>query len=291
MPIKKTSEVANSRNILSYLIHMQPHLLIMSCLFIASCEHTKSILSSENHSTSQLYSNSQTAHPARQASFSKDGAPKGPMPTHFDEQTPTTEPLSRYGNPASYQVKGNQYEVLTSSEGYKKKGIASWYGTKFHKERTSSGEAYDMYALTAAHKTLPLPTYVRVKNLENGLETIVKVNDRGPFHENRLIDLSYGAAVKLGLLAKGTAPVEIEALNAAPEAQYYLQVGAFQSSEKAEALREKLLNLKLNANVQVEERNARYVINLGPFSDKQTSDAFKHTLEEKGYPGGFSYLQ
>ncbi|MDF1678607.1 MAG: septal ring lytic transglycosylase RlpA family protein [Legionellaceae bacterium] len=287
MPIKKTSEVTKSRNTLGCLTHMQLHLLIISCLLIASCQHTKPGLSSEKLSTSQTF----TAHPMQQDSSAKDGAPAGPMPTHFDEQTPTNEPLSRYGNPASYQVRGYKYDVLTSSEGYKKKGIASWYGTKFHKERTSSGEAYDMYALTAAHKTLPLPTYVRVKNLENGRETIVKVNDRGPFHEDRLIDLSYGAAVKLDLLTKGTAAVEIEALNSAPEAQYYLQVGAFQSSEKADALREKLLQLKLDANVQLEERNARYVINLGPFSDKQTSDAFKHTLEEKGYPGGFSYLQ
>ncbi|MCH9756038.1 MAG: septal ring lytic transglycosylase RlpA family protein [Gammaproteobacteria bacterium] len=223
---------------------------------------------------------------------SKDGAPQGPEPKVFQEVLPVDEPLSHYGNPGSYEVKGKTYDVLTSSEGYHKKGTASWYGTKFHKERTSSGEVYDMYALTAAHKTLPLPTYARVKNLENGREVIVKINDRGPFHKDRLIDLSYGAAVKLGLLPKGTASVDVTALNSPPEeAQYYLQVGAFQSSEKANALYDKLMRLNLDSDIQIEEINARYVIHLGPFSDKQQSEKLKKILEKKGVPDAFSYLQ
>ncbi len=102
---------------------------------------------------------------------------------------------------------------MPTANGYHTKGLASWYGTKFHKKRTSSGENYDMYALTAAHKTLPLPTYIKVKNLKKRKVAIVKVNDRGPFHSDRILDLSYGAAIKLGIFPQGTAPVEIEALN------------------------------------------------------------------------------
>ncbi len=220
-----------------------------------------------------------------------DGAPRGPAPTEFEKVSPSNQPLSHYGNPASYQVKGKKYNVLTSSEGYKKQGIASWYGTKFHKVRTSSGETYDMYALTAAHKTLPLPTYVRVKNLENNRETIVKVNDRGPFHDDRIIDLSYAAAAKLGLLPKGTASVEVIALSSAPKAQYYLQVGAFQSQDKASALRDKLIKLSLDAPVQVEERDAKYVVHLGPFLNKEQSDASKQWLKKQGFLSSFSYLK
>lgn len=115
----------------------------------------------------------------------------------FKEPVPTKEPLSRYGNPSEYSVDGRSYQVMRNSSGYKTRGVASWYGTKFHKQRTSSGEPYNMYVMSAAHKTLPLPTYIKVKNLDNGKEAIVKVNDRGPFHSNRIIDLSYAAALKL----------------------------------------------------------------------------------------------
>ncbi|MDX2347112.1 MAG: septal ring lytic transglycosylase RlpA family protein [Legionella sp.] len=220
-----------------------------------------------------------------------DGAPKGPAPTEFEKVLPSNQPLSHYGNPATYQVKGKKYDVLTSSEGYQTKGIASWYGTKFHKVRTSSGEVYDMYALTAAHKTLPLPTYVRVKNLENNREAIVKVNDRGPFHEDRVIDLSYAAASKLGLLPKGTASVEVTALSSAPKAQYYLQVGAFESQDKANALHDKLIKLSLDADVQIEQRDARYIVCLGPFLDKKQSKQSRQLLKKQGIPGVFSYLK
>ena len=126
---------------------------------------------------------------------------------------PKLEPKSKYGNPASYVVYNKKYHVLPSSAGYKSTGLASWYGSKFHGYRTSSGELYDMYGMTAAHKTLPLPTYVRVKNLDNGREVIVKVNDRGPFHGNRLLDLSYAAATKLDILGRGTGRIEVTAID------------------------------------------------------------------------------
>ena len=125
----------------------------------------------------------------------------------------SSEPLSRYGNPESYVVYGKTYHTLSSSKGYKERGAASWYGTKFHGKRTSSGEPYDLYAMTAAHKTLPLPTYVEVTNLKNGRTVIVKVNDRGPFHDDRLIDLSYAAAAKLDILPYGTGEVEVRAID------------------------------------------------------------------------------
>jgi rare lipoprotein A len=143
-----------------------------------------------------------------------DAAPANPRDvSNVQNAVPRAEAPSRYGNPDSYVVYGKRYHTRKSSRGYVEKGGASWYGTKFHGRRTSSGEPYDMYAMTAAHKTLPLPTYVEVTNLENGRKVIVRVNDRGPFHKGRIIDMSYAAAVKLGMLGKGTAHVEVRAID------------------------------------------------------------------------------
>ena len=224
----------------------------------------------------------------------KDGAPSGPLPSKFKEVSPKQEPLSRYGNPSAYRVDGHTYEVMTSASGYRTRGLASWYGTKFHSRRTSSGEDYDMYALTAAHKTLPLPTYVRVKNLSNGREAIVKVNDRGPFHSGRVIDLSYAAAVKLGVFPKGTAPVEIEALSVtnkgrAHTAHYYVQAGAFQSQSFAESLRGKLAKLTPSP-VFIEQHHHHYIVRVGPFADKNMTEQLKKMLARYGVKGSFSLL-
>jgi rare lipoprotein A len=135
------------------------------------------------------------------------------------DAVPRIEPRSRYGNPPFYDVFGKRYYVLASSTGYVERGVASWYGPGFHKIRTSTGEPYDMYGMTAAHKTLPLPAYVRVTNLQNGRSIVVRVNDRGPFVGNRIIDLSYTAAAKLDMLHDGTAMVEVRVVEpeAAPE--------------------------------------------------------------------------
>lgn len=154
-------------------------------------------------------------------------APRTPVPA-IREETPTDaevaaipdavpvpEPPSRYGNPTEYEVNGVTYRVLEGSEGYEAEGLASWYGSDFHGRRTSSGEPYDMYAMTAAHRSLPLPTYVEVTNLENGEVVVLRVNDRGPFHEGRIIDVSYVAARKLGLVGPGTARVRVRALEPA----------------------------------------------------------------------------
>ena len=145
---------------------------------------------------------------------SRDSAPNVTLDKRkIIDATPKVEPRSRGGNFTPYTVLGKTYRVMKSSKGYKEKGGASWYGTKFHGRLTSNGERYNMYAMTAAHKSLPIPTYVKVKNLENGREIIVRVNDRGPFHEGRIIDLSYAAATKIGMLKKGTARVEVEAID------------------------------------------------------------------------------
>jgi rare lipoprotein A len=126
---------------------------------------------------------------------------------------PRVEPRSRYGNPAYYDVLGKRYYVLSSSVGYWERGVASWYGPGFNKVRTSTGEMYDMYGMTAAHKTLPLPAYVQVTNLQNGRSVIVRVNDRGPFVDNRIIDLSYTAASRLDMLREGTAIVDVRSID------------------------------------------------------------------------------
>ncbi|MDP8986064.1 MAG: septal ring lytic transglycosylase RlpA family protein [Pseudomonadota bacterium] len=138
--------------------------------------------------------------------------PATAVPPVVPDAVPRVEPRSRYGNPPFYEVFGKRYYVLSSSTAYVERGVASWYGPGFHQERTSTGETYDMYGMTAAHKTLPLPAYVRVTNLQNGRSVVVRVNDRGPFVGNRLIDLSYSAASRLGMLRNGTAMVEVRAI-------------------------------------------------------------------------------
>jgi rare lipoprotein A len=144
-------------------------------------------------------------------------APESPPAAQSEpDAVPRIEPRSRNGNPPFYDVFGKRYFVLSSSVGYVERGVASWYGPGFHRVRTSMGETYDMYAMTAAHKTLPLPAHVRVTNLQNGRSVVVRVNDRGPFVGNRIIDLSYTAASKLDMLRNGTAMVEVRSLDAAP---------------------------------------------------------------------------
>lgn len=130
-------------------------------------------------------------------------------PDALPDAEPRPEPPSDSGNPEQYTIAGQTYQVMNSADGHVERGIASWYGRKFHGQQTASGERYDMYAMTAAHRELPLPSYVEVENLDNGREITVRVNDRGPFARNRIIDLSYAAAAKLGILEEGTAPVEI----------------------------------------------------------------------------------
>src|SRR3990170_3920862 len=152
---------------------------------------------------------------ARRGGYYQDDGPGAQPPpveaARIADAVPKPEPRSRGGN-RPYTVMGRQYVPLADARGYRERGVASWYGRKFHGRQTSNGETYDMHAMTAAHKTLPLPSYVRVRNLENGRSAIVRVNDRGPFLNNRIIDLSYAAASKLGIAGTGTGLVEVEAV-------------------------------------------------------------------------------
>jgi rare lipoprotein A len=145
----------------------------------------------------------------------RDSAPSGSVsiPDLPGNPVPRPEPRSRYGNGPVYEVLGETYRVMDSSSGYRERGVASWYGKKFHGRLTSNREPYDMYAMTAAHKTLPLPTYVQVRNLRNDKTIIVRVNDRGPFVHHRIIDLSYAAALKLDMVRDGTSLVEVTAIS------------------------------------------------------------------------------
>ena len=146
-------------------------------------------------------------------SIVRDGPPPTEPTSEPIDAIPRVEPLSKYGNPESYVVFNKRYKTLKSSAGYVKQGIASWYGTKFHGRRTSNGEIFNMHAMTAAHRTLPLPTYAKVTLLKTGRSVVVRINDRGPFHKDRVIDLSYAAAKKLGMVNSGLGRVEIRAID------------------------------------------------------------------------------
>ncbi|RME34439.1 MAG: septal ring lytic transglycosylase RlpA family protein [Gammaproteobacteria bacterium] len=228
----------------------------------------------------------------------QDGLPQAPRDVSgIPDAVPRAEPRSRYGNPESYEVLGHRYYVMQDARGYVERGIASWYGTKFHGRRTSSGEPYDMYRMTAAHKTLPLPTYVQVTNLRNGRSVVVRVNDRGPFHDNRIIDLSYAAALKLGMIDTGTAPVEVRALEPGrprpqvasirphPGLQYHVQVGAFHERTNAERLQQRLSRL-LQVAVSIREARVEgrplYRVLLGPLPGVAASDRLIESLKSLG---------
>jgi rare lipoprotein A len=208
------------------------------------------------------------------------------------DAVPRQEPLARYGNRSPYEVLGKTYTVMSSSKGYKKRGIASWYGSKFHGRRTSSGEVFDMHLATAAHRNLPLPTYAEVKNLDNGRKMIVKINDRGPFHEDRLIDLSYGAALKLGMAAGGTARVEVKAIDiegsrsARPAVKIadgtFLQVGAFGERDAAGELAGRMTKEKLQP-VSIQRGDGLYKVWLGPYKYESDIRLATERLIELGY--------
>ncbi len=207
----------------------------------------------------------------------EDYGPDEPVDvSHVPDAVPHKVPYSRYGNPDSYTVRGITYHVMKDGRGYRERGLASWYGLKFHGKRTSSGEPYDMYAMTAAHKTLPLPTWVRVTNLDNGKTVVVKVNDRGPFHAGRIIDLSYAAASKLGLLGRGTAPVEVVTVtpdNTSPPRKYqfplWIQAGAFSDPQNASQLLRQLEQAGIPGRLKIEEKpnGPVHKVWLGPVRD------------------------
>ena len=203
--------------------------------------------------------------PAARGPATVDGAPDV-VPADLallPDPVPRREPRSARGNPPSYVVFGKTYHVMESESGYYATGLASWYGTKFHGRTTSSGEPYDMFALTAAHRSLPIPTYVRVTNLDNGKSTVVRVNDRGPFHSDRIIDLSYAAAVKLGFADRGTARVRVDTFP--EEASFVLQAGAFRDLHAADRLKRTLAQLTgQRAYVVTATTDGLHRVHLGP---------------------------
>ncbi|RDS83132.1 septal ring lytic transglycosylase RlpA family protein [Dyella monticola] len=236
-----------------------------------------------------------------------DSIPNGPPPDvdSLPEPVPKVEPHSLYGNKSPYTVLGHTYTVLPSASGYDERGIASFYGSKFHGYKTSNLEDYDMYKFTAASTVLPLPSYARVTNLQNGKSVIVRVNDRGPFHADRIIDLSYAAAVKIGVWPKGTGLVEVQGIDpsAPPAAEapsppivsatpahpptIYLQVGAFSDPANAERVAAQLRVANF-APVQVSDATigGRLVhrVRVGPLSDVDSADQVSAKIEQMGLP-------
>ncbi|MES2998015.1 MAG: septal ring lytic transglycosylase RlpA family protein [Pseudomonadota bacterium] len=224
-------------------------------------------------------------------------------PNKIPNAVPKAEPLSKRGNPKSYVVSGRRYYVLKSAKGYHARGIASWYGMKFHRFQTSNGETYNVAAMTAAHKTLPLPTYLQVTNLSNGKKIIVKVNDRGPFAKNRLIDLSYVAAKKLDMTDAGTAPVEIRAItpgitrlaantsstkssiSTQGKNQPYIRLGIFKQRKEAQKL---VLLVKQWTRSPVKlaktpiHKRLYYQVVIGPLPDAKSSQQLHRRLQLAG---------
>lgn len=230
-------------------------------------------------------------------SHKKDGPPQYPVDiSKIRDAVPQKVKLSRIGNKPFYTVRGNKYYVMRSSKNYSEVGIASWYGTLFHEHRTSNGEKYDMLAMTAAHRNLPLPTFVSVTNLENGKKIIVKVNDRGPFKPHRIIDLSYVAAKKLGMTGRGTALVEVKAIDLdakKPGNQYYLQVGKFSQKSKATCLQHRVARLTHNHPSQIKSftknHHQFYQLRIGPIKDKYTADRMANNLKSIGLGARIDY--
>jgi len=242
----------------------------------------------------------------------KDSGPKGPVDvSHVPNAVPRVEPRTKAGNKSPYTVLGETYRVLEDSRGFRQRGIASWYGNKFHGRRTANGEIYNMYGMTAAHKTLPIPSYVRVTNLNNGRQVIVRVNDRGPFHDNRIIDLTYSAAAKLGFIKHGTAPVAVEVVEPGAVAvvtdtagistpagamraptpatvdgfqlpdNTFLQAGAFGSRRAAEAQRQRIASVTPFPVVVQPGDGDLYRVRIGPIRDNLKLSQLRELLQEK----------
>lgn len=202
-----------------------------------------------------------------------------------------------------YTVNGQRYEPLQSHQGFVQTGVASWYGTDFHGKTTSNGERYDMYAMTAAHKTLPLGVYVKVHNKDNGREAVVRVNDRGPFVKGRIIDLSYAAAKKLGVDVAGTGFVRVEALGYREDGRsgykkpatydtgnYSVQIGSFKEYANAERLSLEMKKLFGFSDVHLTNVNGEvfYRVYAGNYNSLKAAETAERNFTEHGYPGSFA---
>ena len=227
---------------------------------------------------------------------SADYPPPAPASLPWVDAVPRAEPILRYGNKSPYEVHGARYTVLGTNEGYREEGRASWYGMKFQGRSTSNGEIYDVYGATAAHRSLPIPSYVRVKNLKNQRTVVLRVNDRGPFAPDRIIDVSYQAAVALGFSEQGTAEVEVEALpqegiedrrNQPSAVHRYLQIGAFSSWQSALDLA-RTLQRQWGQNWYVSpvdvDGKRLHRVRLGPFEGQSALEWMRGQLLDQGFP-------
>jgi len=255
--------------------------LVLVSLVLVACSTVKT--GSATSQTSAL--STKKVNVARNGAYFENDGPADHIPVNLDlvpNAVPQDEPLIRSAN-LPYSAMGMSFRPDTSNTPYKVKGVASWYGKQFHGRRTTSGERYDMFAMTAAHPTLPIPSYVRVTNIRNGKSVVVRINDRGPFHRGRILDLSYAAAHKLGFVGQGSAKVQIERVWPTTDVAVahpvdvalkpedgpkYLQLGAFSQLASAEALLKKMvdkLDTSYDPKLGIVNQQGVYMVRLGPF--------------------------
>jgi rare lipoprotein A len=232
--------------------------------------------------------------PAKGAYYKDDGPGANPPPdlAAIPDAMPRVEPLHRFAN-RPYQVFGKDYVPVANLAPFRQAGLGSWYGRRYHGAPTSSGERYDMYAMTAAHPTLPIPSYARVTNVANGRSVVVRINDRGPFHSDRIIDLSYTAAWKLGYVDAGSARLEVESLlpggtepvqEAKPETKgVYLQLGAFSARESAESFRVRVHRelAWLSETIQLIAGDAVFRLHLGPYRSQEEARSIADRIQSE----------
>ncbi|MCG9596678.1 septal ring lytic transglycosylase RlpA family protein [Vibrio sp. Isolate25] len=233
--------------------------------------------------------------PSQRYTIDDDIAPDSPISVdHIEDANPQYEPYSLGGN-SDYTLRGEKYKIIREPQGFTQEGMASWYGKKFHGHLTSNGEVYDMYSMSAAHKTLPIPSYVKVTNKDNGKTAIVRVNDRGPFHEGRIIDLSFAAATKLDVIRTGTANVAIEVISVGKPTEahkqkalpkFVVQVASSQHEDRVRTLAQDLsqtLSVKSYVN---SDKNIHRVF-LGPFDDYMLTQKALEQVKLMGYSSAF----
>lgn len=268
--------------------------LVLVSLVLVACSTVKTA-----SATNQTSTQSMKKSLARNGAYFEHDGPADRIPVNLDlvpNAVPQAEPLIKAAN-LPYSAMGMSFRPDTSNTPYRVKGMASWYGKQFHGRRTTSGETYDMFAMTAAHPTLPIPSYARVTNLKNGKSVVVRINDRGPFHRGRILDLSYAAAHRLGFVGQGSAKVMVErvwpSLDSAQakvgekpaevlrqeDGPKYLQLGAFSQLSNAEALLKKMVD-KLDAaydpKLGIVNQQGKYMVRLGPFD---SSTAVRNAAE------------
>ncbi|WP_198780793.1 septal ring lytic transglycosylase RlpA family protein [Shewanella putrefaciens] len=271
-------------------------LLMLGCCFaLAACS------SSDSGSASNKNKN---MDPNKgRYSLKNDKMPLNPPNVeHVPNATPKYEPYSRRGN-KPYTVYGESYNVMNTGQGFSEMGRASWYGEKFHGYETSNGEPYDMYSMSGAHKTLPLPSYAKITNLDNNKQVIIRINDRGPFHSDRILDVSYAAAYKLGMLGKGTARIKLDVIyvgslaatnsavaSAQDSGNHYIQLVASKDQQKLKKIAKELEN-KYQVQSRVQAANNMFRLQLGPIGQPELADRLLNKVKQDGYPEGYMVLE